>query len=163
MKGNTPEDIELFVHYYMKSVLIIFAFSSIIYEQQGYPLFPILQIPEEQLWDAPFSYGLQSCIKPTAKYKGYSYMHDIFIYFIFFEWKYVFSPLKLTLFPIILKLLFHSVKCVVDSCLTYREYPCFHTFGSSITLNDSLFLSPPSVFSPHVSCPWIRPLYNRAK
>jgi len=51
----------------MKSVLIIFAFSSIIYEQQGYPLFPILQIPEEQLWDAPFSYGLQSCIKPTQR------------------------------------------------------------------------------------------------
>lgn len=170
MRGTTPEDIGLFVNYYMKIVHIIFFFSSIIYKQQGYPVFPILQIPEEELWDAPFSYGLQSCIKPTAKYKGYSYMHDIFIYFIFFAWKYVFSALKLTLFPIILKLLwniviyqpkkkkflkllFHSVECVVDSCFTYREYPCFHTLGSSITLNDSLSLSSPSVFFPLCQLP----------
>lgn len=181
MRGTTPEDIGLFVNYYMKIVHIIFFFSSIIYKQQGYPVFPILQIPEEELWDAPFSYGLQSCIKPTAKYKGYSYMHDIFIYFIFFAWKYVFSALKLTLFPIILKLLwniviyqpkkkkflkllFHSVECVVDSCFTYRVslFPYFRFFNHSEWLSLSFSL-PPLYFPPYVSCPWIRPLYNRAK
>lgn len=29
-----------------------------------------LQIPEQNLWVAPFSFGLHPCIKPTAKYEG---------------------------------------------------------------------------------------------
>lgn len=28
------------------------------------------QMPEEQLWDPPFSFGLHSCVKPTSKYKA---------------------------------------------------------------------------------------------
>ncbi|KAL5555542.1 hypothetical protein UlMin_037778 [Ulmus minor] len=30
----------------------------------------LVQIPDKQLWDAPFSYGLHPCIKPTARYKA---------------------------------------------------------------------------------------------
>ncbi|KAK2656273.1 hypothetical protein Ddye_009325 [Dipteronia dyeriana] len=29
-----------------------------------------LPVPDEQLWDAPFSYGLHPCVKPTSKYKA---------------------------------------------------------------------------------------------
>ncbi|KAJ4715291.1 O-fucosyltransferase family protein [Melia azedarach] len=29
-----------------------------------------LQISDEQLWDAPFSYGLHPCVKPTSKYRA---------------------------------------------------------------------------------------------
>lgn len=32
--------------------------------------FQYKQIPEEQLWDAPFSNGLRPCVKPTSKYKA---------------------------------------------------------------------------------------------
>ncbi|PON82191.1 O-fucosyltransferase [Trema orientale] len=31
---------------------------------------PTEHVPDGQLWDAPFSYGLHPCIKPTAKYKA---------------------------------------------------------------------------------------------
>ncbi|KAI9164883.1 hypothetical protein LWI28_003941 [Acer negundo] len=29
-----------------------------------------LPVPDELLWDAPFSYGLHPCVKPTSKYKA---------------------------------------------------------------------------------------------
>ncbi|KAL9462380.1 hypothetical protein AB3S75_000395 [Citrus x aurantiifolia] len=29
-----------------------------------------LEIPDEQLWDPPFSYGLHPCVKPTSKYRA---------------------------------------------------------------------------------------------
>ncbi|XP_039158222.1 O-fucosyltransferase 38-like [Eucalyptus grandis] len=31
---------------------------------------PSEPIPDRELWDAPFSFGLHTCIKPTARYKG---------------------------------------------------------------------------------------------
>jgi len=39
-----------------------------------------LQIPDKELWDAPFSFGLHTCVKPTAKYKGQMNSESVFLF-----------------------------------------------------------------------------------
>ncbi|KAJ0041062.1 hypothetical protein Pint_27239 [Pistacia integerrima] len=49
-----------------------------------------VMIPDDQLWNSPFSYGLHSCVKPTSKYKGKSYMHQfLYSFFCYVVWTIV--------------------------------------------------------------------------
>ncbi|KAK4585528.1 hypothetical protein RGQ29_022971 [Quercus rubra] len=72
----SPYAITLYIISLFAFSIFIFLFNTrnILEEDEQKPNFSgeflSEQIPEEQLWDAPFSYGLQSCIKPTAKYKA---------------------------------------------------------------------------------------------
>uniref|UniRef100_A0A5B7BWH8 O-fucosyltransferase family protein n=1 Tax=Davidia involucrata TaxID=16924 RepID=A0A5B7BWH8_DAVIN len=62
-------------------IIILFAFSVFVFvfyskdilEDEQKTLFSEesqpQQIPDEQLWEAPFSYGLRPCVKPTIRYK----------------------------------------------------------------------------------------------
>ncbi|KAA8531063.1 hypothetical protein F0562_005772 [Nyssa sinensis] len=64
-------------------IILLFAFSIFLFvfysrdilEDEQSPIFSeesqseSQQIPDEQLWEAPFSYGLHPCVKPTTRYK----------------------------------------------------------------------------------------------
>ncbi|KAL3528056.1 hypothetical protein ACH5RR_012712 [Cinchona calisaya] len=69
----------------MLYVFILFAFSIFIFilyskdiledEEKKSPSISEMkpkseQLPDDILWDAPFSYGLRPCVKPSARYKG---------------------------------------------------------------------------------------------
>ncbi|KAF3966383.1 hypothetical protein CMV_009510 [Castanea mollissima] len=72
----SPYAITLYIISLFAFSVFIFLFNTrnILEEDEQKPNFSgefqSTQIPEEELWDAPFSYGLQSCIKRTAKYKA---------------------------------------------------------------------------------------------
>ncbi|GLT72312.1 hypothetical protein SLA2020_442600 [Shorea laevis] len=75
-RKRSPYAITLYIISLFAFSMFIFQFytRSMLEEDEQKPFlseeFQYKQIPEEQLWDAPFSNGLRPCVKPTSKYKA---------------------------------------------------------------------------------------------
>ncbi|OMO56269.1 GDP-fucose protein O-fucosyltransferase [Corchorus olitorius] len=84
-RKQSPTTIALYIIFIFAFSIFIFLFNAgNIVEDQRHPIIshesrsqsetpplsPFLQIADEELWGAPSSHGLHSCVKPTSKYKA---------------------------------------------------------------------------------------------